>query len=170
MSVFLIILAIICFAGALVLLFRREVIAPAASLAGLTAVYFSDVLPLAGNMLITWVALTVIVIGVSVMQPVALMQQRRGVGYMLGGALTGMAVGLMAVSSSYSLTLQYACMIIGVLAGIFFGFFMFTRTPRGRDVSLASGYFFTYLSAKGFPVALTVIQPGVALMLRLATI
>lgn len=165
----LMILALLLFAGALILLFVREVLAPAASLLGLTAVYFSRMLPLSPNMLITWLALTVIVMGVSFMQPAALMAQKRGVGYMLGGALAGMAVGLIAVSQAVSLTVWYASMIVGVLAGIFFGFFLYTRTPDGRDVGLSSGHFFTYLAAKGFPLAITVIQPGLVLMLMLVT-
>lgn len=165
----LMILALLLFAGAAILLFEREVLAPAASLLGLAAVYFSRMLPLTPNMLITWLALTVIVMGVSLMQPAALMAQKRGVGYMLGGALAGMAVGLIAVSQAVSLTLWYASMIVGVLAGIFFGFFLYTRTPEGRDVSLSSGHFFTYLAAKGFPLAIAVIQPGLVLMLMLVT-
>lgn len=165
----LMILALLLFAGALILLFVREVLAPAASLLGLTAVYFSRMLPLSPNMLITWLALTVIVMGVSFMQPAALMAQKRGVGYMLGGALAGMAVGLIAVSQAVSLTVWYASMIVGVLAGIFFGFFLYTRTPDGRDVGLSSGHFFTYLAAKGFPLAIAVIQPGLVLMLMLVT-
>lgn len=173
MPMTLMILALLLFAGALILLFVREVLAPAASLLGLTAVYFSRMLPLSPNMLITWLALTVIVMGVSFMQPAALMAQKRGVGYMLGGALAGMAVGLIAVSQAVSqavsLTVWYASMIVGVLAGIFFGFFLYTRTPDGRDVGLSSGHFFTYLAAKGFPLAITVIQPGLVLMLMLVT-
>ncbi len=167
MSLTLLILGIICFAGALWLLFALEVLAPAASLLGLVAVYFSHMLPLAPNMVVTWLALTVIVMGVSYLQPRAIMAQNRGMGYMLGGAIAGMAIGLISVSTSGSLTAQYACMIVGVLAGIFFGFFLFSRTPQGQAVSLSSGNFFNYLAAKGFPLALTVIQPGIALMLSL---
>lgn len=161
------ILGLVCFIGAIWLLFTREVLAPAASLLGLVAIYFSHLLPLMPNMVITWLALTVIVMGVSFMQPPALMAQNRGMGYMLGGAVAGMAVGLVAIASVYSLTLQYACMILGVMAGIFFAFLLFSRTPGGRDVSLASGHFFTYLTAKGFPLAITIIQPGIVLMLKL---
>ena len=151
-SLILMTIGIICFAAALWLVFSREVLAPAASLLGLTAVYFSHMLPLAPNMVITWLAITVIVMGVCFMQPAAVMSQRRGVGYMLGGALTGMFIGLIAVQTADSLTAQYAAMIVGVLAGTFFGFFLFTRTPQGKAVNMASGHFFNYLAAKGFPL------------------
>lgn len=167
MNVILLILGIICFCAAGWLLFKREILAPAASLAGLACVYFTHVVPLASNMVLTWLALTVIVMGVSAMQNPALMQQTRGMGYMTAGAVVGMFVGLVAVSATTSLTAQYAAMIVGILSGIFFGFFLFTRTPDGKDVSLSSGHFFSYLAAKGFPLALTVIQPGVVIMLWL---
>lgn len=180
MSVVLLILALLLFAGAIVLLFVREVLAPAASFLGLTAVYFSGLLPLSPNMVITWLALTVIVMGVSYMQPAALMAQRRGVGYMLGGALAGMAVGVMAVSQSVShevshavltvpLTVWYASLVAGALIGIFLSFLLYTRSPGGRDVGMSSGRFFTYVAAKGFPLAIAMIQPGLVLMLWLLT-
>lgn len=167
MSVALMIIGIICFAGALWLLFSREVLAPATSLLGLVSVYFSYRLPLAPNMVITWVALTVIVMGVSFMQPAAVMAQKRGMGYMTIGAIAGMAVGLISVSATTSLTAQYACMIVGVLAGIFFGFMLFSRTPDAAAVRFPSSRFFSYLAAKGFPLAITIIQPGIVIMLSM---
>lgn len=169
MAVILMILSIICFVGSLVLLFYKEAVAPAVALLGLVAMYFSHKLPLAPNMVITWVAITVIILGVTSMQSRALMAQTRGMGYMLTGAIAGMAVGLIAVPAAESLTFLYACMILGIVAGIFFAFMLFSRTPQGRDVNLASGNFFTYLAAKGFPLALTVIQAGVCILLALVS-
>ena len=169
-QIILLIVGILLFLTGLWALFKNEVLAPLGGYAGLVALYFSHALPLASNMVITWLALTVIVVGISKMQPAAVMAQTRGVGYMLVGAVVGMLVGLIAVSSTDSLTTLYACMIVGVLAGIFFGFMLFTRTPQGANVGLSSGRFFSYLAAKGVPVAAAVIQLGVALLLWLVTI
>lgn len=167
--IILVVVGILFFAGGLWLLFKRPVVAPVGSLAGLSCIYFSRALPLAPNMVMTWLALTLIVMLISLMQPQAVMQQRRGTGYMLAGALAGMMVGLISLGSTTSLTAQYACMIVGIVAGIFFGFMLFACTPQGVNVGMGSGKFFNYLAAKGFPVAITVIQPGVAILLWLVT-
>ncbi len=89
-------------------------------------------------------------------------------GYITVGALAGLAVGLLGFSVTTRLGAVYAFMVLGVVAGIFFGYYIFTRTLRGRAVSLSSGHFFTYLLAKGFPVAITTMQSGVLLVLLLA--
>ena len=59
-------------------------------------------------------------------------------------------------------------MIVSVIIGIFIGFLMYTRTPDGRPVAPGTGNFFRYLLAKGFPTAITVMQPGVVLVLTIA--
>lgn len=161
----LLILGLVLFALALWLLFVREAIAPVASLLGLVSIYFSHLLPLASNMVITWTGITLILLGVSVAQP-AVMAQKRGMAYMTAGAFVGLAVGLVAALSA-SLTLRYAAIIIATAAGIFFGLLFYSRTPSGRDISIGSGRFFSYLAAKGFPLAITVIQASVPLLLYL---
>ena len=62
----------------------------------------------------------------------------------------------------------YACMILGTAAGCFFGYLIFTNTPRGAPVNFSSGHFFQYLLAKGFPIALAVMMMGIVLVLLLA--
>ena len=54
------------------------------------------------------------------------------------------------------------------VAGVFLGFLLYTRTPQGAPVNLLSGNFFSYLLAKGFPAAITVMQLGVVLVIALA--
>ena len=168
MSVILVILAVILLALAYVLLFEREAVAPVSAFLGMACCYAASCLPLNANILLTWLCLTVIVTGVSLMQPRAVMQQRRGMGYITVGSLAGLAVGLLGFSVTTRLGAVYAFMVLGVVAGIFFGYYIFTRTPRGRAVSLSSGHFFSYLLAKGFPVAITTMQTGVLLVLPLA--
>ena len=70
---------------------------------GFGSVYPSGQLPMNVNMLVTWLCLTLVVTGVSALQPMAVMSQTRGMGYMSLGALAGMIVGMMAYSLSHSL-------------------------------------------------------------------
>ena len=98
MSVILVILAVILLALAYVLLFEREAVAPVSAFLGMACCYAASCLPLNANILLTWLCLTVIVTGVSLMQPRAVMQQRRGMGYITVGSLAGLAVGLLGFS------------------------------------------------------------------------
>ena len=166
MSIVLAILAGLMLVGSLALLFFKEVLAPIAAYLGLVAMYFSELLPVNGNMLVTWLCLVLVVTAVTAMQPPAVMAQHRGMGYMTLGALAGMAVGLMGFTLSDTPAAVYAFMTIGVVAGVFFGYFLFTRTPDGTALrSGGKGRFFSYLLAKGFPAALTVMQTGVICIL-----
>lgn len=165
MSIILVILASLLMAGAFLLLFKKEMLGPIAAFLSLGAIYFSELLPMNTNILITWMCLTLIVTGVSAMQPPALMAQTRGMGYITAGGLTGMAIGLLGFTLSDSLTAIYAMMTLGVIAGIFFGYLLFTRTPRGEELARSRSRFFQYLPAKGFPVAITIMQLGVILIL-----
>lgn len=167
MSVILVITGILLCLGSLLLLFSRESLSAVAAFLGLACFYFTDLLPLNLNIIITWLCLTVVVTGVSLMQPPAVMTQHRGMGHITIGGIAGMAVGLLGFSMTRMLTAVYAIMIVATAAGIFFGYFMFTRTPAGRAVNMRSGRFFTYLLAKGFPVMITVSQIGVILILAL---
>lgn len=168
MSVILAILAVLLMAGAFILLFKKEMLGPVAAFLAMSAVYFSGLLPMNANMLITWLCLTLIVTGVSAMQSPAVMAQTRGMGYITIGAIAGMVVGLLGFSVSETLGTVYAMMSIGVLAGCFFGYFLFTRTPNGRQLSYSRSRFFAYLLAKGFPVAISVMQLGVISILWIA--
>lgn len=112
--------------------------------------------------------MTVVVMLATMMQPVAVRRQSRGMGYMIGGAFAGLAVGLLGFTVSSSLSLLYGMMIVGVAAGIFLGFLLYTKTPEGSPVGITSGFFFKYLLAKGFPTAITVMQIGVVLVILVA--
>ena len=87
---------------------------------------------------------------------------------MITGGITGLAVGLLGFSISSSITLRYAYMILATIAGIAFGFLLYTNTPSGKPVGPGSGNFFRYLLAKGFPTAITLMMLGVALVLLIA--
>ena len=167
MSMLFVILAVLLFGVSVLLLFRREMLGPVAAFLAFGPVYLSGQLPMNVNMLVTWLCLTLVVTGVSALQPMAVMSQTRGMGYMSLGALAGMIVGMMAYSLSHSLGFVYSMMCLGVLAGVFLGYLLFTRTPKGMELSMSRSRFFSYLLAKGFPVAVSAMMLGVVAILYL---
>lgn len=171
--IFLIILSCLIWLAAFLLLPKRILLAPGLSYCALVLLSFAKrdgypIMPLSNAMLLSWLVITFIVMMIVLLQNPAVRQQSRGVGYMTIGGIAGMAVGLLAFSFSSNLNLLYALMIIGVIAGISFGFLIFTNTPEGRDVSLPTGRFFRYLLAKGFPVLVTVAQLGIPAVILIA--
>lgn len=167
MTTLLIIIAGLLYALAALLLFRKEMLGPVASFLALGAMYLSDALPINLNMLIMWLCITLVVTGVTAMQPPAMLAQRRGMGYICVGALTGLAVGMLGYTFTTRPGAVYATMILAVVAGVFFGYFLFTRTPRGALLRTPRTHFFSYLLAKGFPVAIATMMLGVTLILWL---
>lgn len=173
MTVMYIILSCVCFAAALAVLPIRQLIAPGLSFVGmmLLSLHGSDgypILPINTTIITGWLAMTLVVMLATLLQPVPVRAQTRGMGYIEIGALVGMAVGLLGFTFSSSLALLYGIMIIATVAGIFFGFLLYTNTPDGRPVGIQSGNFFRYILAKGFPTAITVMQLGIVLVLLLA--
>ena len=173
MTVFLIILSCLLWGLALFALARRPALGPALSYVALLTLSFAQyngvpLLPINSVMLIGWLCMTLVVMFATYLQPVAVVSQTRGMGYIIVGALTGMAVGLLGFTCTSNLPLLYAIMILATVAGIYLGFLLYTRTPEGRPVAPGSGFFLNYLLAKGFPTAITVMQIGVALVLAIA--
>lgn len=174
MTITLIILSCVLWILSIAVLARRIMAAPALSFVALTLLslaknsYGYPLLPINNTILIGWLCMTVMVMLVTMLQPDPVIRQTRGTGYIIAGALTGLAVGLLGFTFSENLPLLYAIMVTGTVAGTFFGFLIYSRTPDGRAVNISSGNFFKYLLAKGFPTAITVMMPGVALVLLLA--
>ena len=112
--------------------------------------------------------MTVVVTTATLLQPVAVRKTRRGMGYIIVGALAGMSVGILGYTVASQVSMLYGIMIAATVAGTFLGFLLYTNTPEGRAINVASGNFFRYLLAKGFPTAITVMQIGVALVLTIA--
>ena len=174
MMVFLIILSCLLWIGGVALLFRRLSFAPAFGYLGLLTLSFAKdggmpLLPISPSILWGWLAITAIVTLSAAMQPQGVKNERRGTGYMAVGALTGLAVGLLGFSVTADLSLLYGIMVVAVAVGVCLGFLLFTRTPHGAAFGgLRSGALRTYLPAKGFPIAITVMQIGIALVLAVA--
>lgn len=170
MSVFLLIASIVLWIGAIGTLPSRPLLSPALSYLGLLAISFCNSegipwIPINGNMLISWLCITVVVMMATILQPSAIQLQARGMAYIIGGAIVGLAIGLLGFTITPSLGGLYAIMIVAVVAGIFFGFLLYSRTPDGYGVRTMGGNFFTYLLAKGFPTAVTVMQIGLVFVL-----
>lgn len=179
MAVLLVILSCVVWLLALASLFRRPIVGPLLSYIGLWLLSLArtkgsygeetyPLLPINNTILLVWACMTIVVMIATILQPDKIKTQNRGTAYMEGGAIAGLAVGLLACTFSTSLSVLYASMVIGVIAGVFFGFLLFTNTPEGGAVNISSGRFFNYLLAKGFPISITVMLPGVACVLALA--
>lgn len=173
MTILLVVLSCLLFLAGIFSLYARPFLSPALSYMGLLALSFAregdfQLIPINGVILMGWLCMTVIVMLATLMQPVAVRRQSRGMGYIIGGAIVGLAIGLLGFTFSTSLSLLYGMMIVGVAAGIFFGFLLYSRTPDGAPVGISSGFFFKYLLAKGFPAAITVMQIGVVLVIIVA--
>lgn len=173
MAIFLIIISIIAWCASLVLLFKNRLVAPVVSYIGLLLLSLAkmegmQLVPINGTILVSWLCMTLIVMAATVLQSADERNDNRGIGYLLGGALTGMMVGLLAFTMQATISMLFGIMVIATACGVFFGYLLFASTPSGKPFSLAGGKFYTSLLAKGFPVAITVMQIGVALVIILA--
>lgn len=165
MSVVLLILSIVFFTAAVAFIFIREMLAPLASFLGLLFMWLSKALPINNNMIIMWLCMTVLVICLPMLQDSAMRSRRDGLGYMTAGGFTGMAIGLLGISFASTANMLYGIMIVATLAGIFFGFMLYGNTPTGKQRNPAFSRSFNYLLAKGFPLAVTIIQIGIVFVL-----
>lgn len=174
MSVFLLVASIIMWIAALATIPSRPLYSPAFSYLGLLGISFCETagvpwLPVNNNMLISWLCITVVVMMATMLQPMDIRRQTRGMAYIIGGALVGLAVGLLGFTVSSKIGMLYGIMIVAVMVGIFFGFLLYSNTPDGRAINVNTGSFFRYLTAKGFPAAVTIMQIGLVLVLLIAT-
>lgn len=173
MTTFLIIISCVLFAASLPTLAWRITLAPCLAYVGLVVLSLASrngypLLPINGAILTGWFCMTLVVTLATSMATATMRAQTRGMGYIITGAIVGLAVGLLGFTFSHSVAILYSIMIIAVIAGIFFGFLLYTQTPSGHPVAIGSGNFFRYLLVKGFPTAITVMQIGVVLVLVIA--
>ncbi len=173
MYIVLIIISCLLWIGSLFTLRGRQMIAPAMSYVALLLLSFArkngyPMLPINTTILTAWFCMTLVVMFIVLLQPEPVRRQTRGTTYMVVGAVTGLAVGLLGFTITSGISLLYSLMVVGVIVGIFIGFLLYTKTPDGAPVAPGSGNFFRYLLAKGFPTAITVMQAGVALVLAIA--
>lgn len=160
--------------AAIVMLPSRPMYAPAFSYLGLLGISFCETdgipwLPVNNTMLISWLCITVVVMMATMLQPISVRANPRGMAYMIGGAIVGLAIGLLGFTVSSNIQMLYGIMIVATAVGIFFGFLLYSNTPHGVGLGIRSGGFFSYLMAKGFPTAITIMQIGLVLVLLIVT-
>lgn len=168
MLIFLIIASCLLWVAAFAALPGRIMLGPALSFCALLTLSFAknsdgySILNLSRASMISWLALTLVMMFIIILQNPAIRQQSRGVGYMIMGGLAGMAVGLLAFSFAPGLQFLYACSLIGAAIGIYLSMLIFSKTPDGRAIAPGTGNFFRYLLAKGFPTLITIGQLALA--------
>lgn len=173
MSIFFLVASILFWVGAIAALPSRPLLAPGFSYIGLLGMSFCETngiswLPINNAMLISWLCITLVVMIATSLQPSAVSRQTRGMGYMIGGGIVGLVVGLLGFTVSSNISMLYGIMIVATAVGIFFGFLLYSNTPKGRAMQIGGGYFFKYLLAKGFPTAVTLMQIGLIFVLLIA--
>lgn len=174
MTTFIIIASILLWLAALAAIPRRILLAPALSYCAMLLLSFarladgSRLFPLTYTMNISWLAITLVVMIIIILQNPAIRMQSRGTVFMTVGGIAGMLLGLLAYTFTSSMQLRYAIMILATAAGIILGQLAFTGTPDGRAIAPGSGHFLRYLPAKGFPILVTCAQIGVAAVVLIA--
>lgn len=173
MSIVFLVISIVLWVCAIGSLPVRPLYGPGLSFLGLLALSFCQTegiawIPLSNNMLISWLCITVVAMLATVLQPSIVRSQTRGMAYIIGGGIVGMAIGLLGFTVTSFISGLYGIMIIATIAGIFFGFLLYSNTPDGRAVGIGSGNFFRYLLAKGVPTAVTLMMLGLVFVILIA--
>ncbi len=111
--------------------------------------------------------MTALVTCVPMLQDPYTRNRRDGIAYITAGAFTGMVVGLLGITFATTPAMLYGIMVVATAVGTFFGYILYTNTPKGKQRNGAEGRSFNYLLAKGFPIAITVMEIGVVFVLLL---
>lgn len=167
-AIVLLIISIAAYGASLAALYLRGNLAPVAGFAGLLFMWLSGALPLNGSIVAMWLCITLIVVCIGLLQPPAVRSSRVGAGYMALGGIAAMAVGLLGFTFARSLSMLHGIMVVATLAGVVFGYMLFSNTPAGRNFRLGRPGAVAYLLAKGFPVAIALMELGVTLVVLLA--
>ena len=117
------------------------------------AARLSNFTPFTDGTMIFWGAAVAIVVINRYMLPSYIRDSRRGVGYIGGGALAGMAVGLTMYTA--------ATVIGGSILGALLAAIAYTRTERGKVLEFPTIRFFNYLGSKGIPAVMTASMAGI---------
>lgn len=102
-----------------------------------------------------WGVAVLIVLAMTMLLPDDVRKTDKGVGYMSGGGLVGMVVG-MALCTMTGI-------ILGSASGVFLGILAYSRTPKGRFLDFPTMKAVNYLCAKGLPIVVTFSIVGLVL-------
>ncbi len=154
------IITIILSVAALVAMFFPRIPAVLAAYAALVCAALAGAVYVDTTILIYWGIATVIIFGLRMLQPKALVLAKQGNAYVAIGALAGAVVG-------YALSPTAAAMIGCSAVGAVAGAFAYAMTPAGRVLNPASGRFVEYLCAKGLPAVVTASMCAIAIATQL---
>lgn len=164
-----IISALLWIAGA-VCLWKRPLWSPALAYVALVVLSLasrdgSPLLPINGTILLSWLAITIVTMITVLLQP-DMPRNATASAYLLLGAVVGMALSLPSVIAGASPPSAYSLMIGLTALSTVLWYVAFTLTPAGRAMG-SRAHFWSRLAAWGFPVAVCLMQLGVALVLTL---
>ena len=146
------VIAMILLAGGCVTMFFPRIPTCLVTYLAMWCARLSGYTPFPNSTMIFWGIAVVLVVINRYMLPNHIRDSRRGLGYIAGGALAGMAIGL---------TLYTAASIIGgAILGTLIGAVAYARTSRGAVLEFPTIKFFNYLGAKGIPSVMTASMAG----------
>lgn len=145
---------------ALTMMFYPRTPASLVAYMSMWAGYLSGYTPFSTGDMIFWAVATVIVLANNRLLPRFVSESRRGLGYIAGGAITGMIVGL----TFY----RPASVILGAALGAFIGAVAYARTSAGTVLDFPHSKFFNYLGAKGIPATVTASMVGLVVSMLIA--
>lgn len=154
MTTLFIILGALLLSAAIVLSFKPFLPASLAAYASLWMFQWSGILAFPSSTMLFWGVATLIVLGLDRLLPAAITRGIDGRGYICGGALAGMVVGMLMSS---------ARIILGAVIGAFLGAMAYSRTPVGKTLSFPSSGFLRFLCARGLPAVVAVSMVGLVL-------
>ena len=147
--------AIILMAISLITMFIPKIPACIIAYMAFWAARLSNYTPFSDSTMIFWGIAVLIVTINRYLLPSYIRFSRRGLGYIGGGALVGMALGL---------TLYRPASVIGnSIIGAILGAIAYSRTARGKALEFPTSKFFSYLGAKGIPAVVVASMVGLIL-------
>ncbi len=159
-STTLLVIGSLLLAWATVAVFFPRMMAVIPAFLGMTLLWLGDCIILPGSNILFWGAATILVVINHFLLPRAIRSTGAGVGYISGGALVGLALGLTLYNQ--------ASLIGGAVLGAFLGALAFSRTAAGRPMNFPSSKFFNYLGAKGIPAVVALSMIGISLAALIA--
>lgn len=154
MTIFIICLSLISLFAAIWFMLRRQRFSPAAAWIALALLFLTSAKVPTLSTIGFWAAAAAIATVINFMLPKSVSESLTGQGYIAGGALAGMFVGMIMSQSA---------MIVGAIAGAFLGAFVFSRTPAGKAILQPFSKFANYVCAKGMSAIITACIIGITI-------
>ena len=155
------VVSLIISAISLVMMFLPRTPACVLAYCAMWAAQISGYVAFSNATLIFWGAAVVIVFINRMLLPSFVRNSRRGLGYIAGGAIAGMAVGLTLY--------RPATVIGGAVLGAILGAIAYSRTSRGAALQFPTMKLFNYLGAKGIPAVLAASMVGMVIAALILT-